>query len=169
MKHMNKWVMICLFFFVMACGYQFEGGGYINKDVTRVAVKVLENKSAETGADVIFTNALIREILQKTDTKVVDEATATAVIEGTIKAITFSPLSRVTVESVIERGVFAILDLKMVNKEGEVIWSAADLSSGESYKTSQETIADEGNKRTALEKIATRSAERIVSRMLSNF
>ena len=166
---MKKLFIISLFSFIAACGYQFEGGGYINKDVTRVAVKVLENRSAETGADVIFTNALIREILQKTDTKVVDEATATAVLEGTIKAITFSSLSRATVESVIERNVSAVMDLQMVNKAGEVIWSATDLSSNEAYKTSQDMATDEGNRGTALGKIATRSAERIVSRMLSNF
>ena len=152
-----------------ACGYQLEGGGYINKDVTRVAVKVLVNNTSETGADVIFTNALIREILQKTDTKVVDEATATAVIEGTIKSVTFAALSRTTVESVIERGISATMDIQMVNKDGEVIWSAVNLSSTESYTTSRDIAADEGNKGTALEKIATRSAERIVSRMLSNF
>ena len=154
---------------ITACGYQFEGGGYINKDVTRVAVKVLENRSAEIGADVIFTNALIREILQKTDTKVVDEATATAVLEGTIKAITFSSLSRSSVESVVERGVSAVIDLQMVNKEGEIIWSVTDLSSSDHYKTSQNIVTDEGNKGTALDKIATRTAERILSRMLSNF
>jgi len=93
MRYMKNFIIICLFSFIVACGYQFEGGGYINKDVTRVAVKVLGNKSAETGADVIFTNALVREILQKTDTKVVDEATANAVIEGTIKSVSFSSLS----------------------------------------------------------------------------
>jgi|JFJP01.1.fsa_nt_gi outer membrane lipopolysaccharide assembly protein LptE/RlpB len=169
MRYMKNFIIICLFSFIVACGYQFEGGGYINKDVTRVAVKVLGNKSAETGADVIFTNALIREILQKTDTKVVDEATATAVIEGTIKAITFSSLSRATVESVTERRVSAVMDFKMVSKDGEVIWSAMDLRSNESYNASQDRAADESNKGTALEKIAVRSAERVVSRMLSNF
>lgn len=169
MEYMKKFLIICLFPFIVACGYKFEGGGYINKDITRVAVKVLENKSSETGADVIFTNALIREILQKTETKVVDEATATAVISGTIKAITFSSLSRVSVESVIERRVSVVMDLQMVNKEGEVIWSAMDLNSNEAYKTTQDTVTDEGNKGTALEKIAVRSTERIVSRMLNNF
>nr|NJM01165.1 LptE family protein [Desulfobacula sp.] len=169
MKYMKIFLPVCLFFIIAACGYKFEGGGYINKDVTRVAIKALENKSSETGADVIFTNALVREILQKTDTKVVDEAAATAVIEGTIKSVTFSSLSRATVESVIERGVSATMDIQMVNKDGEVIWSAMDLSSTESYKTSRDMAADEGNKGTALEKIAARTAERIVSRMLSNF
>jgi len=169
MKYMKKVLLVCLFLIIAACGYKFEGGGYINKDVVRVAVKALENKSSETGADVIFTNALVREILQKTDTKVVDEATANAVIEGTIKSVTFAALSRTTAESVIERGVSATMDIQMVNKDGEVIWSAMDLSSTESYKTSQDKAADEGNKGTALEKIAARTAERIVSRMLSNF
>jgi outer membrane lipopolysaccharide assembly protein LptE/RlpB len=169
MRYTKRFLLICFFPFIVACGYQFEGGGYINKDVTRVAVKVLENNTSETGADVIFTNALIREILQKTDTKVVDEATATAVIEGTIKSVTFAALSRASAESVIERGISAAMDIQMLNKEGEVIWSAMDLSSAESYITSQDKASDEGNKGTALEKIATRSAERIVSRMLSNF
>lgn len=169
MEYMKKVLIICLFPFIVACGYRFEGGGYINKDVTRVAVNVLENKSSETGADVIFTNALIREILQKTETKVVDETTATAVLKGTIKAITFSPLSRVSTESVIERNVSAVIDLHMVNKEGEVIWSAVDLSSSEAYKTTRDIVTNEGNKGTALEKIAARSAEKIVSRMLNNF
>ncbi len=169
MKYINKFLIFFLFSFIAACGYQFEGGGYINKDITRVAVKVLENKSSETGADVVFTNALIREILQKTDTKVVDEATATAVLEGTIKSITFSSVSRASVETVIERRVSAVIDLQMLNKEGEVIWSATDLNSSEAYKTTQDTVTDESNKGTALEKIATRSAERIISRMLSNF
>lgn len=169
MRYMKRFLLIGLFSFITACGYQLEGGGYINKDVTRVAVKVLENNTSETGADVIFTNALIREILQKTDTKVVDEATATAVIEGTIKSVTFAALSRASAESVIERGIAATMDIQMVNKEGEEIWSAMNLRSTESYTTSQDTVADEGNKGTALEKIAARSAERIVSRMLSNF
>ncbi len=169
MRYMKRLLLTCLFFSIASCGYQFEGGGYINKDVMRVAVKVLENNTSETGADVIFTNALIREILQKTDTKVVDEASATAIIEGTIKSVTFAALSRASAESVVERGISATMDLQMVNKDGEVIWSAINLSSNESYTTSQDKAADEGNKGTALEKIAARSAERIVSRMLSNF
>jgi len=64
-----KWILfVCLsaIVFFASCGYRFEGGGYIKNDVTRIAVKVLDNKSSETGAGIAFTNALIREIIQKT-------------------------------------------------------------------------------------------------------
>lgn len=162
------WI-ICGLLTLVSCGYQFEGGGYVRNDVTRVAVRVLENNSSETGAGVTFTNALIREILQKTDTKIVDEAQATAVLEGTVQAIRFATLSRSTTESVIDRRVSALVDLKLLNREGEVIWSVKDFSSTQEYTVSEDKITDEGNIREAVEKIATRSAEKLVSKLLNNF
>jgi len=165
-----KWVLfVCVLALFASCGYQFEGGGYIKNDVTRVAVKVLENKSSETGAGIAFTNALIREIIQKTDTKVADESQARAVFEGTIKAITFATLSRSTTESVIERRVTATVDLKLTDKDGDVIWSVKDFTSYEEYTVSEDKITDESNKREAVDKIATRSAEKLISRMMTNF
>lgn len=163
--------MICLLIALLSvsCGYQFEGGGYVNNDVTRVSVKAFENDSSETGAGITFTNALIREIIQKTDTKVVDDSRAGAVVEGKIKAITFSTLSRSTTESVIERRVSAVVDLKLIDKDGGVIWSVKDFASDEEYSVSEDTIADESNKKEAVDKIATRNAEKMVSRMLTNF
>ncbi|MBU1342484.1 MAG: hypothetical protein KKE44_07315 [Proteobacteria bacterium] len=169
MKILKQFLCICLVAFLVSCGYQFEGGGYVHNDVTRVAVKVLENKSSETSAGITFTNALIREIIQKTDTKVVDESQATAFFEGTIKAITFATVSRSTTESVIERRVSAVVDLRLINKDQEVIWSVKDFSSYEEYTVSEDMMTDESNKREAVEKIATRSAEKLISKMLINF
>ena len=167
-----KWILfICLFVFAFfaSCGYKLEGGGYIDNNVMRVAVKVLENKSSETGAGLTFTNALIREILQKTDTKVVDQSQATAVLEGTVNAIEFTTLSRSTTESVTARRVLATVDLKLTNKDGDVIWSVKDFTSYEEYNVSENEITDEGNKREAVDKIATRSAEKLISKMMNNF
>lgn len=169
MKCMKKILIAGAFFILASCGYQLEGGGYLRENVPRVAVKILENKSFETGADVIFTNALIREILQKTQTRVVDEASATAILSGTIKTVGFDLLSRTNVESVAERNAFTVLDVQMVNKEGEIIWSIKDLTTSSDYRTHPEKVKDEANKSSALEKIAARSAEKIVSRMASNF
>ena len=165
-----KWILIaCLFVFFASCGYQFEGGGYINKDVSSVAVRALKNKSSETRAGISFTNALIQEIIQKTDTKVVEESRASAFLEGTIKKITFATLSRSTTESVLERRIFATMDLKLINREGEVIWSASDFTSYEDYTVSQDNITDEGNKKVAVDKIAIRSAEKLISKLMNNF
>ena len=94
---------------------------------------------------------------------------ARAVFEGTIKAITFATLSRSTTESVIERRVTATVDLKLTDKDGDVIWSVKDFTSYEEYTVSEDKITDESNKREAVDKIATRSAEKLISRMMTNF
>ncbi len=141
----------------------------MDKNITRVAVRVYENKSSETGAGLSFTNALVQEILQKTDTKVVDESVANHIIEGRIEAITFSTLSRSTTDSVLERRVSAIIDLKIKNKNGGIIWSIKNFSSNEDYTVSSNATDDEANKRQAVDKIAQRSAEHLVSKMLNKF
>lgn len=154
---------------VAGCGYHLEGGGYINEDVTRVAVDVFENKSSETRAGMSFTNQLIREIQAKTDTAVVDSAKAAFKIVGSVNAITFSALARVTTETVVERKVTALVDVQLTGPDGEILWSVKNLSSKESYTVDPNKVDDEANKREAVEKIALRSAERVVSQMMTNF
>ncbi len=151
------------------CGYHLEGGGYINEDVTRVSVAVFENKSSETSAGMSFTNQLIQKIQAKTDTTVVDSDKATRKITGTVNAITFSTLSRSSSETVVERQVKAFIDVQLIGADGEILWSVKNFSSTESYSVDESMVNDEANKREAVEKIALRSAERLVSQMTSNF
>lgn len=154
---------------VAGCGYHLEGGGYINEDVSRVAVDVFENKSSETRAGMSFTNQLIQEIQTKTDTAVVDSDKAAFKIVGSVNAITFSALARVTTETVVERKVTALVDVQLTGPDGEILWSVKNLSSTESYEVDPNKMDDEANKREAVEKIALRSAERVVSQMMTNF
>ena len=154
---------------VVGCGYHLEGGGYINEDVTRVSVVVFENKSSETRAGMSFTNQLIQEIQAKTDTVVVDSDQATRKIMGTVNAITFSTLSRSSSEAVVERQVKSLIDVQLIGVDGETLWSVKNFSSTESYTVDEDTVNDESNKAAAVEKIALRSAERLVSQMTSNF
>ena len=165
-----KWILCaCLIVSIASCGYQFEGSGFINKDVKSVAVRILNNKSSETGAGIVFTNALIQEILQKTETRVVDESMASAFLEGSITAITFATLSRSTTESVLERRIWATTNLKLINRDGELIWSVSNFPSHEDYKVSPDKITDEHNKKAAVDKIAVRSAEKLISKLMNNF
>lgn len=154
---------------LVGCGYHLEGGGYINEDLTHVAVDVFENKSSEARAGMSFTNNLIQEIQTKTDTEVVDFDKTTRKITGTVNAITFSALSRVSTETVVERKVTALVDVQLTSPEGEILWSVKNLSSTESYAVDTDKVDDEANKREAVEKIALRSAERVVSQMMTNF
>ncbi len=160
-------IALALVFSAAGCGYKLAGGGYLNKDVSRVAVGVFENNSSEARAGMSFTNELVREIQSRTDTTVTD--TAARKISGIIKAITYSTLSRTSTETVDERQVTAVVDVKITDADGKIIWSVKDFTATESYTTSSSVVDDESNKRQAVEAIATRMAERLVSRMTSNF
>ena len=164
-----KFFLFIFLLITVSCGYQFDGGGYINNDVKLVAVKLLENKTSEAQGDIIFTNALIKEIMEKTDTKIVDEQRASTVLKGRINSITFATLSRSTTESVIERRITASVDIQLLNQDGEIFWAVKNFTSDEEYKVSADTVTDESNKRDAVEKIANRIAEKLVSKMLNNF
>lgn len=151
------------------CGYRLAGGGFIHNDVTRVSVAIFENKSTESRAGVSFTNELIREITAKTDTVVVDAGNATRKISGTIQSITFSTLSRSSSEEITERQVNAKVDVVLIGAGGKILWSVKNFSASESYTVSSSTVDDEANKREAVDLIAERVAERLVSQMTNDF
>ncbi|MCP4022806.1 MAG: LptE family protein [Desulfobacteraceae bacterium] len=158
-----------LLILVPSCGYKLEGGGYVNENVNTIAVEMFNNKTSETRAQTAFTNALIQEIIEKTDTKVVVKNLAKAYLKGTINAITFHTLSRASTEEVIERRVKARIDLELIDKSGNVLWSVKNFSSKEEYSVSADTVTDESNINQAIDDIAQRTAEMIVSRLLDNF
>jgi len=162
-------IISVLFFLLPGCGYRLSGGGVLPGNVTRVSVSMFQNQSFETGAETIFTSALIRTLVEKTDARIVARKEADAVITSTIKSITMGALTRTSGDAVIERLVGAVLDLYMVNKEGETIWSVRNFSQTEVYTVSSINASDEAAKREALEKIADRISERIISKMRDNF
>ena len=151
------------------CGYRLAGGGFVYNDVARVSVAIFENKSTESRAGISFTNELIREITAKTDTIVVDAANATRKISGTVQSITFSTLSRSSSEDVTERQVNAKVDVVLTGAGGKILWSVKNFSANESYEVSSSTVDDEANKREAVDLIAERMAERLVSQMTNDF
>lgn len=151
------------------CGYRLDGGGFIDNDVTRVSVAVFENKSTESRAGISFANELIREITSKTDTVVVGGGNTTRKISGTVQSITFSTLSRSSSEDVTEREVKAVVDVILTGAEGKVLWSVKNFSATESYKVANSAVDDEANKRVAINLIAERVAERLVSQMTNDF
>lgn len=151
------------------CGYRLEGSGQVHPGVKRVAVHVFENKTTQTRAGTWFTNELIREIQEKTDTRVVDDATASRRIKGTVKSITFSTLSRSSTENVVERKVTAVVDVRLLGPGNDTLWSVKNFSSSEDYAVAADTMDDENNIREAVRIISERVSERLVSLMAADF
>jgi outer membrane lipopolysaccharide assembly protein LptE/RlpB len=160
---------VAMVLMLSACGYRLEGGGLVHPGVSRVGVTVFTNRTAQTHAGIDFTNELIREIQDRTETRVVDPDKAAYLIEGTVTAITFSTLSRSSTENVTERRVRAMVDVQLLSPDKTVIWSVSQFSEMESYNVGSDRIDDDTNIRQALEVIAERMAERIVSQMSADF
>lgn len=162
------WIILGMLL-ISGCGYRLEGGGYLFQGVTRVGVEVFENNSNQTRAGIDFTNELIREIQEETDTKVVDPADAPRRIKGRVKAVTFSTLSRSSTETVLERRITVVVDVQLLDADSDVLWSANNFSSFDSYLVDADKINDEASINEAIKIIAQRISERLVSQMMANF
>ena len=154
---------------VVGCGYHLQGGGYIKGNTRRVAVAVFQNKTAHAQAGVAFTNELIREIQEKTDTRVVYDSRGVAQVEGTVVSITYSTASRSSSTTIVQRTVTARLNLRLVDDQGKLLWSQNGFSASEIYDVKGDGGNDLQNINEAVDLIARRSAERIVSQLMADF
>jgi len=100
---------------------------------------------------------------------VMDPADAPRRIKGIVKAITFSTQSRSSTETVVERRVTAVVDVQLLDTDGDVLWSVSNFSSSESFLVDADKINDDANINEAVGIIAQRVAERLVSQMMANF
>jgi len=160
---------VLLLLLMTACGYRLEGGGLVHPGVSQVGVTVFANRTAYTQAGIDFTNELIREIQDRTDTQVAAPEQAAYLIQGTVRSITFATLSRSSVEKVTERRVTAVVDVQLLSPDKKTLWSAGNFSGFESYAVRTDNVEDAASIRQALEIVAKRVAERIVSQMSADF
>lgn len=168
-KSLMSGTLAVLVLLLTGCGYTFSNSGPLPGNVSRISVTMFENQSFETGAESIFTSALIRELVQKSDAMVVGRDKAEAFISGTVRSITVGALTRTVDDAVVERQVSAVIDLDMVDSNGEVIWSVRSFSSNEAFTARSDNAMDEAGKREAIQIIAERISERIVDRMRDRF
>ncbi len=160
---------VCILAFTTSCGYKFSMGGNLPLGITKVSVGIFQNNSSETGAEDSFTTAFIDELVKTTNADIVDQNDADVSIKGYIDSITFGTLTRASNDSVNSIRVSAIVDLKIIDRTGKVIWSVHNFSDYEDYSFANTNTLDQAARRKAIEKIAERIAEKIVGRIRDNF
>ncbi len=161
--------LVLLLSSLASCGYKFAGGGLLPGNTKRVAVKMFENNTSESGVENIFVSALSAELMKKSDSEVVNIEDSDAYFKGIVKSISISTLTRTAADAVIERKITAVIDLKMVDGEGNILWSIKDFKGREEYQVTTENLTDMASRTEGLTKIAERIAEKVVSRMLDDF
>ena len=165
------WGMFWLAVFQLStgCGYRLAGRGELPGNVQSIAVRMLENRSSETGVETLITNALINE-LRRRQGAVTAPDRADAVLAGTIDSLSWDTVAHRGVNTAAERKVYATISLTLTDRSGKVLWQRSGLSGSQAYAVvGDNKTATELNRRQAVAILAEQVAENVYRRLTDNF
>ncbi len=137
--------------------------------IKSLSIKMLKNRTSETGAENIFTNDLIYEITSFGKVVLTKEDSADGILSGVIESMRVDAISHRDSYTSLERRVIVTLSLKLTDQTGRVIWSAKDFSVSEDYIVSSDKQATERNRREAIKALSKRFAEKVYNRLTDDF
>ncbi|MCJ7616574.1 MAG: LPS assembly lipoprotein LptE [Desulfobacterales bacterium] len=168
-NRINLGIIFCSVIILASCGYSFRGGGDLPKGIKSLSIKMLENRTSETGAENIFTNDLIYEITTQGKVVLTKEGSADGILSGVIQSMRIDAISHRDAYSSLERRVIVTLSLKLTDPTGKVIWSAKDIAESEDYIVASDKQTTERNRRQAIITLSKRLAEKVYNRLTENF
>ena len=153
-----------------ACGYRFAEQGGFPGDNERLFVKVLENQTQETGVENIITAELLNELtLRKTYYLANGTTDADVVLSGVVKGVHTRTISVNQPTIANERRVTVLIDLRLTDTDGNIVWAAREISDFEAYLVDLNPEITDVNRRTAIRVLSRRIAEKVVNRFSDDF
>jgi hypothetical protein len=163
-------IIILIAVLFCACGYRFAGEGGLLGDSDLLFVKVLENRTQETGVENIVTAALLSELtLRKTDGLASGIDDADVVLSGDVEEVAIRTISTRSQDTAGERRVTVTIDLKLIKQDGSVVWAADGLVDDEGYLVDAVEERTDQNRRDAIRVLSQRIAEKVVNRLSNDF
>jgi outer membrane lipopolysaccharide assembly protein LptE/RlpB len=155
--------IIILFSAAFGCGYHIMGkGGEFPEGITSLAIIPLENKTKEPNLASIFTSALRREFIFRREVEIVAEEKAEATLQGSITSVSIVSTAYDSQGRATEYDITVTLDLRLIRRgNNAILWKGNKIAATWHYKASLDVMVNEGNKNTAIQKIATDLAEKI--------
>ncbi len=151
------------------CGYRFAEQEGFPGDTHRLFVKVLQNRTQETGVENIVTAALLSELtLRKTDKLVESMDNADVVLSGVVEEVTIGTIVQKK-DTASERRVEVTVSVTLTKQEGDVVWGAKGFSDNEAYLVDDNPEQTDQNRRNAIRLLSRRIAEKVVNRLSDNF
>ena len=162
-------VMLTALFF--GCGYHFAGSGSFPAGVSRVFVTILENRSADSGAEITFTNDLVFEFTRNRPESLAQERSAAdGILTGTIVSLSVENISRATVSTAVERRVTGIVNLGLESPDGRILWSSGNIVERETYDVVEgNKTATDINRSAAIVAVSKKIAESAFNRLTDDF
>lgn len=167
-KNLNILVFILVFTF-SSCGYRFAVGTKLPGGIKKLGVQMFENKSRESGYEVVMTNAIIEEFISKSSDTYASLEKADGFIKGEISRIDIKGITHSNPDIATERKVVVFLDVNLVEKSGKLVRQLAKLADEEAYKVSENRTTTELNKQGALLTVSKRMAESVYEKLNENY
>jgi len=153
------------------CGYHFSGSGSYPAGVKLIFVTLLENKTAESGAENTFTNDLIYEFTRnRKESLARDKSSADGILSGTIARLSVKNITRTSVSTATERRVTGTLTLRLESPEGRLLWNSGNIVESQAYAVvAGDKIATDRNKSEAIATLSQKMAESAFNRLTEDF
>jgi outer membrane lipopolysaccharide assembly protein LptE/RlpB len=169
----NFFLLSVTLILLAGCGYRFSPGGEnISPEVRTIFIETLGNNTSEANVENIFRNALIIRFQTSSRFTLAESAgQADARLRGAISTLYTGHLSYSSADIAREDRVTAVLDLVFETRDKkEVIWSNKNFSWYADYLVDQNNPGSSDlNRKAALQKLATDSADRIFRAIMSGF
>jgi hypothetical protein len=168
LKHI--WLLSLIWILAISCGYRFGEQGGFPGDTEKLFVKVLENRTQETGVENIVTAALLSELtLRKTNNLASGLDNADVVLSGVVEEVAIRTIATRTRDTAGERRVTVTIALKLAKQDGNVVWSTQSLTENEGYSVVADNERTDKNRRDAIRALSRRMAEKVVNRLSDDF
>jgi hypothetical protein len=163
-------ISCCVFMTMASCGYRFSGSGESLPDINKLFINLLENRTTETGIEVLLTNDIKNEIIYRYGGTLSERNYAASVLSGSITGLRTWTVSRSGALTSLERRISITVDVKLKDAAGEIMRSATGVSASEVYEVvSGDQQATEDNKQNAIALISKQIAEAVFHRLTEDF
>jgi len=162
-------ILIGLSLVPWGCSYRFSGSGSLPSGITRIYVSVIENKTSEAGIEKYITDGLINEFIQRRKDVLSRQEEAEGILSGSIDSISDSSIAHSSQSKSTQSRVILGMTLKLVDQKGKIIWAVNGINANQAYNVTNDKTLTEQNKKTAIQILSKRLAEKVYNRLTDDF
>ena len=158
---------------ILGCGYHTEGKAVrLPSDLHTVYVPGIANASQAYGIGQTFTKAVVQELRDRTNYRIVttNDGTADATLSGTITSVYIAPLTYDPAVGRISSSLVVVaLNASLTSKDGKVLWSNPSFLYREQYQESVNVASFFEESTPAVQRMANSFAQTLVANILEAF
>ena len=166
---------LCFLLLLTGCGYHGVGSAtHIPANVRTLAVPIFQSKVQAFRTEVVFTQAVVRELNTRTQYRVLtsssDGASADATLRGTILSETVAPLTYDATSGQTSSYLVTVMTrVELVAHDGTVLYKNDAFGWREQYQSTQDLSGFVQEDSAAVRRMAHDFSEALVSDMLESF